>query len=50
MILAPTSDEFKQEDAEASCADEEVIYVDGGLPTYDYGYLGDPIYIEYQWD
>ena len=29
--------------------EEEVIYVDGGLPRDEYGYLGDPTYIEYRW-
>ena len=29
--------------------EEEVIYVDGGLPRDEYGYLGDPMYNEHRW-
>ena len=50
MWLEPTSDAFKLEVAEASCANEEAIYVDVGLTRDEYGYLGDSVYIEDKWD
>ena len=31
MRLAPTNDDFEWDDAEPSCSDEEVIYIDVGF-------------------
>ena len=43
MILAPSSDEFKWENVEASCVDEDFIYIYVGLTRDEHGFLGDPI-------
>ena len=48
-MIAPVSDEFEWEDVEACNADEEAIYVDGGLPRDEDDYLGDPMHNQYQW-
>ena len=37
MILEPANDDFEWDDAEASGSDEEIIYIDGGLPWADDG-------------
>ena len=44
MRLAAASDEFEWDDVEASCYDEEVIYINGGLPRdEECGYFYDKI-------
>ena len=53
MRLAAACDEFDWDDVEASCYDEEVIYINGGFPRdEECGYFYDKIILNnnYQGD